>query len=216
MDIAKKMIIGVDFDNTIINYDGVFYQVACEWKLIPESLSISKTKDAVRNYLREVGKEEFWTEMQGYVYGKRLNDAAIYEGVLSFFSYCHQMGINIYIVSHKTQYPYKGPKYDLHAAAREWISNQGFYNDTIGFADEQLFFEPSKESKVEKITNLACTHFIDDLPEFLLLDGFDTRIDKILFDSTHSHELNVQLSSINHWHEFQSIIEREVHDRDSI
>ena len=48
--------IGIDFDNTLVNYDRSFYELAIEKELIPPSLE--KSKYAVRSFLRERGKDE--------------------------------------------------------------------------------------------------------------------------------------------------------------
>ena len=69
------MKIGVDFDNTIVSYDKVFHKVALEQSLIKSNLNISKI--AVRDYLREQGQNNIWTELQGYVYGERMLDAVL-------------------------------------------------------------------------------------------------------------------------------------------
>ena len=45
------MVLGLDFDNTIINYNELFHKIAFEKNLIPADLP--KEKNAVRNYLRE-------------------------------------------------------------------------------------------------------------------------------------------------------------------
>ena len=47
--------IGIDFDNTIVDYDLAFYLAALEKKLIPEKTP--KTKKSVRDYLRSINNE---------------------------------------------------------------------------------------------------------------------------------------------------------------
>ena len=59
------MIIGLDFDNTIVSYDSLFHKVSVEQNLINEIFEVNKIK--IRDYLRSVNKEDAWTEMQGYV-----------------------------------------------------------------------------------------------------------------------------------------------------
>ena len=54
------MRIGIDFDNTIVSYDALFHKVAREAGLVPES--VAATKVAVRDYLREIGREDDWTK----------------------------------------------------------------------------------------------------------------------------------------------------------
>jgi len=113
------MRIGLDFDNTIVSYDTVFHQVAQERGLIPLDLPVSKT--SVRDHLRRAGREDTWTEMQGWVYGTRMNDAEPFPGVRETLRHLRGNGHELFIVSHKTRHPYRGPAYDLHQAAVAWI-----------------------------------------------------------------------------------------------
>ncbi|HBJ82286.1 MAG TPA: hypothetical protein DDZ88_00090 [Verrucomicrobiales bacterium] len=175
------MIIGVDFDNTIVCYDGIFHRVALERGLIPAELPQDKT--TVRNHLRQTGREPDWTEMQGYVYGPRLIDAQPYPGVLEFFRAAVKQGIEVRIVSHKTKHPFLGEQHDLHAAAWGWLESNGFFDPSrIGMRRDQVFLELTKESKHQRIGSIGCTHFIDDLPEFLLDPGFPEGVQRIHFD----------------------------------
>jgi hypothetical protein len=179
------MHIGIDFDNTIVSYDGVFHRVALEQGLVPPT--IDPTKLAVRDWLREKGKEDLWTEMQGYVYGARMADAEAYPGVLDFFSWARSAGIPVSIISHKTTQPFLGPRYDLHEAARTWIET--FLRDEVGplVALENVYFEATKESKWTRIATTASTHFIDDLPEILFAEVFPVGVTRILFDPENHH-----------------------------
>ena len=63
------MIVGVDFDTTIVGSDQLFHRVAVEQGLVPTATE--PTKSAVRDQLRNTGQEDAWTELQGYVYGAR-------------------------------------------------------------------------------------------------------------------------------------------------
>ena len=117
------MHLGVDFDNTIVRYDALFHRVGVERGLVPPDLSVSKSE--VRNYLREIGREDDWTEMQGYVYGARMSEAAPFPGVLDGLRTCRDRGIQVSVISHKTRYPYRGERYDLHQAALAWLEQIG-------------------------------------------------------------------------------------------
>ena len=57
------MLIGLDFDNTIVRYDRLFHRLRRERGLIPDHLPVSKR--AIRDHLRASGREEEWTELQG-------------------------------------------------------------------------------------------------------------------------------------------------------
>jgi hypothetical protein len=111
--------IGVDFDNTIVSYDALFHRVALERDLIPRELP--QTKLSVRDYLRRAGKEDAWTEIQGYVYGARMDDAIAYSGAIDFLAWAREERRDLVIVSHRTRRPFLGHPYDLHDAARKWV-----------------------------------------------------------------------------------------------
>jgi len=194
------MHLGVDFDNTIVCYDALFHKVARERKLIPSDVPVNKSE--VRNYLRRVGNENAWTEMQGYVYGARMSEAAPFPGVIEFFQACRAAGIRVSIISHKTKHPFLGEKYDLHAAATRWLEQQGFFDPVrMGLPREQAFFELTKEAKLERIGRCRCTHFIDDLPEFLAEPAFPSSTLRILFDSNHLYAADDRYVRALSWEE---------------
>ena len=168
------MVIGVDFDNTIVCYDRLFHRLAVEQSLIPAALPADK--ESVRNYLREQGREDDWTELQGLVYGVRIREAEPFPGVREFFSECRRRGIPVYVISHKTRLPVRGPQVDLHEAARGWLECRGFHEAAdIGLPADRVFFAETKPGKLQQIGELGCSHYIDDLPEFLLEPGFPVR-----------------------------------------
>ena len=67
--------------------------------MVPPTTAVNKV--AVRNYLRGIDKEDQWTEMQGYVYGKRMQEAHPYPGAIEFMSLAKQLGHHLLIISHK-------------------------------------------------------------------------------------------------------------------
>ena len=174
-----EMRIGFDFDNTIVNYDSVFFKVALEQALIPQELPRSKL--AVRDYLRRTNREAAWIELQGYVYGMRMNEADAYSGVIPFMELARRRGSDLTIVSHKTRKPFSGAEYDLHAAASEWVERYLVEGDGPLVEQSQVFFEATKAEKVARIGACGCDYFIDDLPEVLLMSDFPTRTVGILF-----------------------------------
>ena len=72
-------LLGLDFDNTLVRYDKLFHQLALEKNLIEQIVPANKT--AIRDYLREQGKEEQFTLLQGEVYGPRILEAEPAEGI---------------------------------------------------------------------------------------------------------------------------------------
>lgn len=195
------MLLGLDFDNTLIDYDALFHRVAREWGLIPDELPARKNQ--VRDYLRMQNQEDAWTRMQGEVYGWRILEASSYEGMKQTLQALNHAGIPMCIVSHKTLVPYQGPAYDLHQAARDWLAHQGFFSPAgLNWGPGQVCFELTKAAKVERIAALGCTHYVDDLPEILeLLPAY---IHKILFAPTGCLENSASLAVKNDGDESRS------------
>lgn len=179
------MRIGIDFDNTIVSYDALFHKLACEQGLIPEKIPTNKV--AVREHLVRTDREASWTLMQGLVYGDRMDEASTYDGVVNFFHWAREKGHHVAIISHKTRHPFKGPKYDLHKAAKGWIRRHLVDGGKPLIPPSQIFFEVSKEEKFSRITAFKCDVFIDDLPEILLSEQFPAGIKRVLFDPDEHH-----------------------------
>ena len=206
------MRIGVDFDNTIACYDTIFHRVAVERGLVPAHFEVSK--NTVRDYLRSVGREDAWTEMQGYVYGARMAEVQAYPGALQCLAAWNRAGIPVFIISHKTRFPYQGELYDLQQAAWEWLEQLGALRDscragvspaekTTDLPRERIFFELSKEAKLARIDMTACTHFIDDLPEFLAAPAFPGQVERILFDPHDVHADEQRFRRVRSWQELE-------------
>jgi len=205
------MLIGVDFDNTIVAYDVLFWNVAREQGLIPDSVPVAK--NAIRDHLRDVGMEQNWIELQGYVYGARMGEAVPYPGSIEFFKMCQSKNIPLRIISHKTQRPYAGPQYDLHRAARQWLEQYRFHDaDGVALSRDHVSFHPTKKSKIACIRQQQCTVFIDDLPEIFDEPEFPTGVEKILFSPV-EHSVGTRHTAD---HRCQSWTEIELHVLKSI
>jgi hypothetical protein len=143
-------------------------------------------KQEVRDQLRGAGREDLWTEVQGHVYGELIRHAPAYSGVREFFRTAQRRKVEVCIVSHKTRRPYLGAEYDLRQAALHWLTQQGLvktpHEEETAGAAKHVFFEDTKEDKLRRIAAAGCTHFIDDLPEFLAEPGFPQGVRRILFD----------------------------------
>jgi FMN phosphatase YigB (HAD superfamily) len=201
------MLIGIDFDNTIVSYDTLFHKVATEQGAVPGSTP--QTKLAVRDHLRAIGKEDVWTEMQGYVYGARMAEAEAYPGVIEFFRWTRARSVPVCIVSHKTLHPFIGPRHDLHRAARGWIETHLVDDEAALVAPDRVFFELTKEAKWGRIAAAGCDWFIDDLPEILLADAFPGDIERILFDPDAHHADAGGLLRFTGWNDIRRHFERQ-------
>ena len=173
------MRVGIDFDNTIANYEGVFHAAAVERGLIPADLGTAKND--VRDYLNASGRKDEFTELQGYVYGARMDLVSLYPGVADFIAAAAGSGREVFVVSHKTRTPLLGQPYDMHAAARDFLRSQRLFGPGL-LTQERTFFEPTKEEKVARVASLELDVFIDDLPEILTMAGFPETTRRILFD----------------------------------
>lgn len=197
------MIVGIDFDNTIVCYDDLFHKVALEKGLIENH--VNKNKFSVRQYLIDKNRESEWTSLQGIVYGSRMEEAIAYSGALDGIISFQKRGISTYIVSHKTQYPIIGPKVDMQASARLWIENNLSVSGKQVFGKNKIFFNEKKDEKLEQIVILNCGVFIDDLPEILLSRKLPKKVYKILFDPANKHPVNPNYTKVQSWNELKNI-----------
>ena len=176
------MRVGMDFDNTIISYDEVFRSVARDWGLIEDS--VSARKQSVRDHIRLLPDgEQKWQRLQGYVYGKGIAGARMFDGVDSFLNRCRSEGCAVLIVSHKTQFGHHDPHcVNLREAALGWMDAHGFFRDAgYDIPIENVYFEGSRAEKLERIAALDCTCFIDDLEEVLSDPAFPAGVAPVLF-----------------------------------
>ena len=191
------MNIGIDFDNTIVDYTGVFYRVAVELGWIPTSVRSDKT--SVRDYLRQEGHEDRWIELQGLVYGPHIFCAQPFPGITSFLTLCQLKRINAFIISHKTRHPFLGESHDLHTYALKWLEKNGFFASEGGMSPQNVFLELTKEEKLSRITQLGCEYFVDDLPEFLMDPLFPSHVKRVLFDPHSQHKVGSDCQRILSW-----------------
>jgi hypothetical protein len=179
------MRIGIDFDNTLAGYDCLFADAVRGrgWTDVPVDQGKTALRDAVR--ARSDGENE-WRHIQAEVYGARMAEARLLDGVAEFMGLCRERGVGVAIVSHKTRYAAADPGgVDLHAASLGWMTTQGFFADEgFGLDPGQVFFEASRADKLARIVALECTHFIDDLEEVLLASEFPTGVKRYLIGVT--------------------------------
>jgi hypothetical protein len=201
------MRIGIDFDNTIVSYDRLFHKVALEGGHVP--LDCPPSKISVRDHLRKIAKEDTWTEMQGYVYGARMKEADIFTGVLDFMRWAGDTGVELFIISHKTRHPFIGPRYDLHQAALDWVRDSLCDESGPLVSPGQIYFELTKDAKLERISQTRCDYFIDDLPEILLASGFPVSTQRILFDPEGLNREAATIVPMPSWNDIQAYMEAQ-------
>ena len=199
------MVIGVDFDNTIVCYDDLFHRIAVEQGLVPARLE--PRKNEVRDFLRNAGQEAAWTELQGYVYGPGMAEAPVFPGAIEFFVRAVRSVLSLYTISHKTRNPVVGPAHDLHQAARDWLGRHGFFDRVkIGLPPERVFFGATRREKIDHIIRLNCTHFIDDLEETFLDDSFPRDVEKMLFTAHLPARAVPGVKVVSDWAQIQNYV----------
>ncbi len=175
-------VIGVDFDNTIVNYNDLICRVACEHGFAKEC--VAGSKKTVRDRIRNLPEGETeWRKLQAVVYGPRIGEAQLMQGVQEFFKQCKTRGIKIYVISHKTEFASSDTlEINLRKAALAWMQKKDFFLDRgFGLAEKDVYFESTREEKINRIKELDCTHFIDDLEETFREKSFPVNVKKILF-----------------------------------
>jgi len=173
--------IGIDLDNTIIDYSNSLKKLLQEeYKIELKNETIHKSlikKQIIENY-----SDREWTKAQGLLYSKYLDYANPYPGCLDALKKLSINGSELYIISHKTKYPFIGGKTNLILLAKEWITKNLVHENGINlFEDANILFNKTINKKIESIISHDLDIFIDDLEVILKL--LPSSVNKIWFTS---------------------------------
>jgi hypothetical protein len=163
--------IGIDLDNTIINYQNSFKKYLREKKIYLKKINKKKIKYISNNN----SKIKNWTEAQEEIYGKYILYAKPFEYFREFEKFALKKKIKLFIVSHKTKYSQFSKKYNLHTQSSKWIQNNIFKKKY------KIFYVNTVNEKVRKIAKLSPHFFIDDLIEIFNNKNFPKKVKKIYF-----------------------------------
>ena len=155
--------IGLDLDNTVIDYAPAYRAVAKEMGL-PQQLV---DRESIRESLRKSEEDdEEWQRFQALLYTDGLAYAQPAPGLLEFLSMCDSIGVSVVIISHKTETtPERFGSRDLRVPAAEWLDTQGIVPKYI--QPDDVFFCADRAEKVRTIVAAGCDVFVDDLIEVL-------------------------------------------------
>ena len=195
-------VIGVDFDNTIAGYDEVMGRVAEELGLVHGFTGNGK-KD-LRDQIRRLRHgEEQWQRLQAMAYGERMDEARMIDGVEDFFRLCRERRVPVYVASHKTEHSnLNGAGANLREAAAAWMRKHRFFEpDGLGLTLDEVYFESTRRSKIERIARLGCTHFVDDLEETFQEPSFPSDVEKLLYSPTGSATSTGGAQAFSSWKE---------------
>ena len=177
------MIIGLDFDNTIVEYTPLFRSLAIEKGWLPAT-SPARSKKDVRDLVRLLDDGEMkWRDLQAEVYGPRILGAKPFAGVREFLASCRDRGLEVQVVSHKSEYAANDfdKTCSLRAMALAWFEAGGFFDAGYGLARDRVHFTDTRREKVARIAELGCAVFVDDLVETFEEAGFPQGTRRILF-----------------------------------
>jgi len=209
------MLIGIDFDNTIAGYDDVFVSTAVGMEFLQAGEAASKQE--VRDRLiQDPNGERNWMRVQGQVYGARMNEAVLIDGVADFLRVCKKSRIPVCIVSHKTQFGhYDENRVDLRDAALMWMQGNGFFEaDGFGLSRDAIYFETTREAKVDRIAALGCTHFVDDLMTVFQEPGFPENTRRYLFAPGRGATASHSVTPCQSWVDIGGLILAETNPND--
>jgi len=178
-----SMRIGIDLDNTILAYRDLFWTLARSRGWIAEHDPREKAglKRALARVAGDDGEGELrWQRLQAEAYGSRIDGARVFPGFARFVETMHARGCSLHIVSHKSRTSNLDPSVDLHHWARHTLERRGFF-DRLGFDRDRVFFEETRDEKVNRIASLELDIFIDDLPAVFHHPSFPARTQPILF-----------------------------------
>lgn len=185
------MRIGIDLDNTLVDYSKVLTEEAYRRRWI-KSVSV-KSKSQIRDLIISLpGGQQKWIQLQGLVYGELINNADITTGALEFIAACRSNQAPVFIISQKTQ--------NLRKAAFGWLEREGFFDSQkLGLDKTNVFFEDTIEAKIQRIIKTKCTHFIDDLEKVLVHPDFPRQVYSILFTQDPSNLPQARFKEFSDW-----------------
>lgn len=206
------MIIGIDFDNTIVSYSRSISVLAPEFfSDLPHSLPL--TKASLKDYLLSNNRQYEWTEFQGLLYGPGMQHAVPFTNIFPILLSLKDAGFMLKIISHRTRYPYIGHQYDLHSHAFQWLNSHlksypGIFEEPYNSTSNSLFFCETLDSKIATISNQGCHFFIDDLLSVLCHPSFPIHCKPILFipNSDSISFRDSKIESFNSWYRLPELI----------
>jgi hypothetical protein len=93
---------------------------------------------------------------------------------------------------------------NLREAAHAFLSARALLRpDETGLAYDRVFFNSTREEKIERVAVFGCDIFIDDLPEVYAEPGFPRDVKKLLFDPAGSAELPPGVTRCRSWWEIR-------------
>ena len=193
------MRVGIDLDNTIINYSNIFSEICKDYDL---KINKKNPKLQLKTYIRKYISKKKWTKIQGEVYGEKIFKADIFQNFKSFLKFAKRNSIEIIIISHKSKNPILGKKINLHSKALLFLEKK---LDFKFLKNKNIFFENSLSNKIKKITDCECDYFVDDLLDVFKNKKFPATTEKLLFKDKH-----IDTNNFTNWREIIKFFKNEI------
>lgn len=185
------MKIGIDLDNTLIDYSQPFLAAGQRLGFLP--INFKGSKADIRAYLRGRSEtvslgEMHWQQLQFVVYASEILSAQVFPHALDFIQSAIKKGHQLSIISHKTVYAAqdRAKTINLQKQAMKWVDAQlNLVCDDYFQLDRNVFFLETRQEKIQQIQTCDCDLFIDDLIEVLQDNRFPECTQKVWFCPDH-------------------------------
>lgn len=184
--------IGIDLDNTIIDYKNSFKKFLKSKNINFNSINKKKIKFIANNNL----KIKSWTQAQEEIYGKYIAFAKPFKFFKDFEKFALRNNIKLFIVSHKTEYSQFSRKYNLHSQSNKWLEKN------ISKEMYKIYYVKTVDQKIKKIANLNPDYFIDDLIEIFNHKNFPKKVKKIHFSKIKTDNIY----TLDNWNKIKTFI----------
>jgi len=210
LEFRRKMLIGVDLDNTILNHRTSLIAISRLMGLE----NVGPTKTSLKKAIIDRFGDAHWTFAQALIYGPLSMEAEVYSGFYDFLERMHELEHQVCIVSHRTEKASGDERINLKNYARLAVDRLlGEYSSKYS-----VYTENTIEEKLRTINRLNCDVFVDDLPHVLdLLQQTGSRAIRILYRDSADSEVgsepalgsrDASFYAANSWFEVIRIFDR--------
>tara|TARA_B100000902_G_C27300639_1_gene912574 strand:- start:241 stop:828 length:588 start_codon:yes stop_codon:yes gene_type:complete len=184
--------IGIDLDNTIINYEKSFQKLI----KIRKINSNWKNKHQIKEAINKSKSKYNWTAAQEEIYGLFINFAKPYKYFLEFEKFAVKNKHKLFIISHKTEYSEFSRKYNLREMSNKWLKKN------IKMNKYKIFYTNTINQKIEIIKKIKPKYYIDDLIKILRNKKIPKKTQKIFF----SRKLDSKILTLSDWKKIKNYI----------